>query len=266
MVVRVHGRVRPARAAEELVLSAADVDVVVVCPSNVYGSGDALKASRKTQLQVARGRMPFYTDGGINIVRVQEVVEAFVAAWQRGRRGERYIIGGENVTVKELLRLYADAAGVAPPAWRLPSWALNVAGHLGLLPLEVRALFLFDCRPLCFLLLGVPVHHRTLCYSAARRALYCVRLWCAPAVVRVRRAMRVGLNALFQNPRTCPAGDGVHFAHTVSKSTTTRSPLGQFKLHHSFPAIVLPSCLRSCVFFFFFFLVVPLDGALMRLL
>ena len=154
-------------------LTSTDVDIVVVNPSNVYGSGDALKASRKTQLQVARGRMPFYTDGGINIVRVQEVVEAFVAAWLRGRRGERYIVGGENITVKELLRLYADAAGVAPPAWRLPSWALTVAGHLGLLPLEVRvdsARVDFSPR-LSFLFF-----HRTLCYSAARRALDCVRL------------------------------------------------------------------------------------------
>ena len=47
--------------------------------------------------------MPWYTDGGINIVRVQDVAEAFVAAWLRGRAGERYIIGGENVTVKEVL-------------------------------------------------------------------------------------------------------------------------------------------------------------------
>jgi hypothetical protein len=62
----------------------APLEVVVLCPSNVYGRGDALKASRGTQVKVARGRLPFYSGGGINIVRVQDVAEAFVAAWHKG--------------------------------------------------------------------------------------------------------------------------------------------------------------------------------------
>jgi hypothetical protein len=56
----------------------------VLCPSNVYGRGDALKSSRKTQLQVARGEMKFFTFGGINIVDVDDVVTAFIAAWRKG--------------------------------------------------------------------------------------------------------------------------------------------------------------------------------------
>jgi dihydroflavonol-4-reductase len=66
----------------------APLDIVVLCPSNVYGRGDALKASRGTQVKVARGRLPFYSGGGINIVRVQDVAEAFVAAWHKGMRRE----------------------------------------------------------------------------------------------------------------------------------------------------------------------------------
>ncbi len=64
----------------------APLEIVVLCPSNVYGRGDALKASRGTQVKVARGRLPFYSGGGINIVRVQDVAEAFVAAWHKGMR------------------------------------------------------------------------------------------------------------------------------------------------------------------------------------
>ena len=173
----------------------APLEIVVLCPSNVYGRGDALKASRGTQVKVARGRLPFYSGGGINIVRVQDVAEAFVAAWHKGlcacdasvhplvytclescrprsheinllrldffvsqyscisfvvfcfglvfasidtgRHGERYIIGGDNVTVRELLGMYAAAAGVAPPRWQLPPALMLLAGHLGILPLEV---------------------------------------------------------------------------------------------------------------------------------
>lgn len=64
----------------------APLEIVVLCPSNVYGRGDAIKASRGTQVKVARGRLPFYSGGGINIVRVQDVAEAFVAAWHKGMR------------------------------------------------------------------------------------------------------------------------------------------------------------------------------------
>eukprot|EP00455_Lapot_gusevi_P034226 TRINITY_DN3766_c0_g1_i5.p1 TRINITY_DN3766_c0_g1~~TRINITY_DN3766_c0_g1_i5.p1 ORF type:complete len:212 (-),score=41.89 TRINITY_DN3766_c0_g1_i5:12-647(-) len=127
------------RKAEMLVLEYVRkglVDAVILNPSNVYGAGDAAKTSRSTQIKVAAGRMPFYTGGGINIVRVQDVVAGFLLAWNRGRSGERYILGGDNISVKELLTLYAEAGKVRAPFLQLPTFLLLAAGSLGFLPYE----------------------------------------------------------------------------------------------------------------------------------
>ena len=54
-------------------------------------------------IEAASGRMPAFVDTGLNVVHVDDVAEGHVAALQRGRIGERYILGGENVTLAELL-------------------------------------------------------------------------------------------------------------------------------------------------------------------
>jgi dihydroflavonol-4-reductase len=121
-------------AAEKIVMTACrekNLNAVVVNPSNVYGYGDAKKGSRSTQLKVARGKFPFYTSGGVSIANVHDVVAATVTAYQKGRTGERYILGGENITIEEMFRLIATAAGVKPPSFKLPNEAVKILGYLG---------------------------------------------------------------------------------------------------------------------------------------
>lgn len=118
------------RQAEEIVKKATSegkIQSVIVNPSTIYGAGDAKKGSRKIQIKVAQGSFPFYTDGGVSIVAVEDVVEAMIAAWKRGRNGERYILSGENVSIRELFNLIADANGVNPPSIKLPRWLLKLA-------------------------------------------------------------------------------------------------------------------------------------------
>lgn len=122
------------RDAEILVRDAVrrgEIDAVILNPSTIYGPGDARKGSRKTQLKVARGEFPFYTSGGVSILSIEDAVTGILAGWEKGRSGERYILAGENIRIKELFRLIAEAAGVPAPRWKLPNFVVFMAGALG---------------------------------------------------------------------------------------------------------------------------------------
>jgi dihydroflavonol-4-reductase len=120
--------------AELLVRDAAlhgELDAVMINPSTIYGGGDAKKGSRGAQLKVARGKMPFYTAGGVNVVAVEDVIDCLMACWKKGRAGERYIVAGENILIKDLFSKIADAAGVKPPKIFLPTPAVKILGAAG---------------------------------------------------------------------------------------------------------------------------------------
>lgn len=120
--------------SEALVRAAAragEVDAVIVNPSTVYGAGDARKGSRGLQVKVARGRFPFYPPGGASIVAVEDVIDATVAAWHRGRTGERYILCGDNLLFREIFAIIAREAGVRPPSIPLPRAAVFALGKIG---------------------------------------------------------------------------------------------------------------------------------------
>jgi dihydroflavonol-4-reductase len=96
-------------AAERNVLSAADeLDVVVVNPSLIFGPGSLGTFGPLLSL-MKRGWLPFYPYGGCNFIDVKDVVEGHLLAAEKGRRGERYILGGDNLSWREfstLLRIY----------------------------------------------------------------------------------------------------------------------------------------------------------------
>lgn len=119
------------RKAEELVLDAfakKRIDTVILNPSTIYGPGDAKKGSRKTQLKVAQGRFPYYTSGGVNVVAVEDVIQGILSAWKKGRSGERYILSGENLLIKDLFKIIATKAGQKPPDKLIPNWFLHSIG------------------------------------------------------------------------------------------------------------------------------------------
>lgn len=122
------------RDAEILVKQACDkgeIDAVILNPSTIYGATDAKKGSRKTQIKVAQGKFPFYTSGGVSVVSVHDVVRATLTAKEKGRTGERYILSGENLTIKEVFRRIATIAGVKPPSIHLPSPVVKGVGRVG---------------------------------------------------------------------------------------------------------------------------------------
>lgn len=122
------------RLAEEIVKDAViknKLDSVMLNPSTIYGAADAKKGSRKSQVKVAQGKLKFYTSGGVSVVAVEDVVDGIMAAWKKGRSGERYILSGENLTIKDLFKTIAELAGQPPPPWLMPGWALHGIGAVG---------------------------------------------------------------------------------------------------------------------------------------
>jgi dihydroflavonol-4-reductase len=113
--------------AEELVREFVreGAPVIIVNPSTPIGPGD-LKPTPTGQMVVdaAAGRTPAYVDTGLNIVHVDDVAAGHLRAFERGRIGERYILGGENMTLHEVLGQICRLAGRTPPRIRVPHGAL----------------------------------------------------------------------------------------------------------------------------------------------
>ena len=121
-----HSKVRQERAA-----LSARVPVVTVLPTAPVGPGDRKPTpTGKMVLDFARGKMPFLPpSGGINLVAVEDVARAHVTALERGRPGERYLIGGENLLLVDVWRLLAKVTGRRMPTRRLPYAFAVAAGY-----------------------------------------------------------------------------------------------------------------------------------------
>ncbi len=122
------------RLAEEYVLKKCNeglINATVLNPSTIYGAGDAEKGSRGIQLKVAKGKFPFYPPGGVNIIGIDEVVDCLIKSVKLGKNGERYILSGENITIKSLFESIAEAAGKKKPSIKLPKLLLSIFGSIG---------------------------------------------------------------------------------------------------------------------------------------
>ncbi len=105
--------------------------VVIVNPSTPVGPGDIKPTPTGRMIDDAvHGRMPAYVDTGLNIVHVDDVAAGHVLAFDRGEPGERYILGGEDLSLRELLALIAGMAGRRPPTIRLPHWFAMGIAHI----------------------------------------------------------------------------------------------------------------------------------------
>ena len=95
--------------------------VVIVNPSTPVGPGDIKPTpTGRMVLQAAAGRMPAYVDTGLNFVHVDDVARGHLLALERGTPGERYVLGGCNMTLKELLDELASITGHPAPRIRIP--------------------------------------------------------------------------------------------------------------------------------------------------
>jgi dihydroflavonol-4-reductase len=109
--------------AEEVAREAvqAGMSVVIVSPSTPVGPGDVKPTpTGQLVLDAAAGRMPAYVDTGLNIVHVDDVAAGHLLAYERGKAGERYILGGQDMSLREILEMIAGLEARSPPRVRLP--------------------------------------------------------------------------------------------------------------------------------------------------
>ncbi len=97
------------------------LDAVIVNPTLVFGPGDLYKQTSSLVVQVAQRKVPFLIEGGLNVVHVADVAAGHLAALQHGKKGERYILGGENLNISELIALAAEISHTTVPENILPA-------------------------------------------------------------------------------------------------------------------------------------------------
>jgi dihydroflavonol-4-reductase len=113
--------------AEEVAREAARSggSVVIVNPSTPVGPGDVKPTpTGQMVMDAAAGRMPAYVDTGLNIVHVDDVAAGHLLALERGRNGERYILGGQDMTLRDILVEIARLTNRKPPRIRLSTSVL----------------------------------------------------------------------------------------------------------------------------------------------
>jgi dihydroflavonol-4-reductase len=114
---------RALRAAE------AGLPVVIVNPTTPVGPGDWKPTpTGKIIVDFLNGRMPGYVDTGLNFVPVEDCARGHLLAADRGRVGERYILGGRNLTLKQMLDILSSASGRPAPRWKVPYALAYAAG------------------------------------------------------------------------------------------------------------------------------------------
>ncbi len=104
-------------------------DVVVVNPTTPVGEGDVKPTpTGRIVVDFLLRKFPAYVDTGLNLVDVREVARGHILALEKGRSGERYILGGENLTLKQILDKLAAITGLPAPTVRLPYVVALAAG------------------------------------------------------------------------------------------------------------------------------------------
>lgn len=108
-----------------------DLPVVIVNPSTPIGPRD-IKPTPTGRLivEAAAGRMPAYVDTGLNVVHVEDVAAGHLLAYERGRIGERYVLGGEDMTLSAILGEIAALTGRKAPKIKLPHGAVLPLAYL----------------------------------------------------------------------------------------------------------------------------------------
>lgn len=110
---------------EQEALAAAKLgqDIVIVNPSTPIGAWDIKPTpTGETIVRFLKRKMPFYVDTGLNLIDVEDVAWGHLLALEKGRSGDRYILGHQNLTLKQILDRLAKITGLPAPQKTIPYW------------------------------------------------------------------------------------------------------------------------------------------------
>ena len=120
--------------AEQVVdhmIAEESLPAVIVKPSTPIGARDIKPTpTGRIIVEAATGRMPAFVDTGLNLAHVDDVAEGHMLALEKGRIGESYILGGQDVTLKEMLGVIAPLVGRRPPRLQIPRAPLYPLAYL----------------------------------------------------------------------------------------------------------------------------------------
>jgi dihydroflavonol-4-reductase len=119
--------------AEQVVLDFArrGLPVVLVHPSAPVGPWDARPTpTGQMILDFLKGRVPAYLETGLNLVHVRDVAVGHLLAEEKGRVGEKYILGCQNLSLSQIFRMLADFSGIPAPRVRLPYYPVLAMAYL----------------------------------------------------------------------------------------------------------------------------------------
>ncbi len=120
-----------AEQAVQALIDDEDLPAVIVNPSAPVGPRDIRPTpTGRLILDLAKASLPAYVDTGLNIVHVEDVASGHLLAFDKGKIGERYILGGENLHLGEIVRTVAGLAGVNAPKLKLPIGPLMPIAHI----------------------------------------------------------------------------------------------------------------------------------------
>lgn len=97
---------------------------VILNPTAVIGPRGINQTVSSLFIEASKGRLRLYPPGGLNLIAVQDVVAGHIAAAERGRIGENYILAGENATYREAFTVGCEVVGQKPPIGEFPGWLL----------------------------------------------------------------------------------------------------------------------------------------------
>ncbi len=116
-----------------------EVPVVIVNPSTIIGPRDIRPTPTGRMVEeAARGKIPAFVDTGLNVVHVDDVATGHVQAYEHGQIGERYVLGGDDMMLREILAEIASLVGRAPPRIRLPRSAVLPIAYVAEFAARIR--------------------------------------------------------------------------------------------------------------------------------
>lgn len=99
-----------------------DIDACIVHPAGIMGPNDYSNSTTHTVLQILRGEMPIGMKGSFNLSDVRDLAEGCILAAEKGKKGQSYILGNEEITLKELCTLLRKDSYCKPIRFYMPLW------------------------------------------------------------------------------------------------------------------------------------------------